>query len=259
MNRILFEPGEIDEAGRVSVRDGRASHIRKVLRAATGARLRAGVLDGLSGSAIVERIDGDAVALRCEWDPRPPGNGAFLELILALPRPKVLKRLWAPLASFGLDRLTLLNAARVERNYFDTHWIEPAHYRPLLIEGLQQAGLTRMPEVRVARRFRPFVEDLCGAPDAGEIRLMGHPSAAARLPAGPWPREARVRLAIGPEGGWTPFEVDLLSAQGFRAVSFGSQILRSDVACIAALALIRDRIWPEESAGFVLNTNQQGG
>ena len=242
MNRILFESGEVAADGRVSVRDGRARHIREVLRATPGARLRVGVLDGPCGSALVEQADGDAVTLRCAWEPEKAGNGGALELILALPRPKVLKRLWAPLASFGLSRLTLVNAARVERNYFDTHWIEPAHYRPLLIEGLQQAGLTRIPEVRVVRQFRPFVEDECGAPGPGEIRLTGHPAAAERLSAGPWPHAARVVLAIGPEGGWTPFELDLLAVQGFRAVNFGARILRSDVACIAALALMLDRM-----------------
>ncbi len=241
MNRILFESGEVAADGLVSLRDGRARHIREVLRAEPGARLRVGVLDGPCGSALVEQSDGETVTLRCAWEPETEENGGALELILALPRPKVLKRLWAPLASFGLSRLTLVNAAKVERNYFDTHWIEPAHYRPLLIEGVQQAGLARLPVVRVARLFRPFVEDECGAPAPGEIRLTGHP-AAGRLAAGPWPHGARVVLAIGPEGGWTPFELDLLAAQGFCAVSLGAHILRSDVACIAALALMRDRM-----------------
>ncbi len=242
MNRILFESFELSADGRVSVQDGRALHIREVLRAAPGARLRVGLLDGPSGSALVEQSDENMVTLCCAWEPEAAVADGGLELILALPRPKVLKRLWAPLASFGLRRLTLINAALVERNYFDTRWIEPAHYRPLLIEGLQQAGLTRLPEVCVVRKFRPFVEDQCGAPGPGEIRLTGHPAAAERLPAGPWPQGTRVVLAIGPEGGWTPFEVDLLAVQGFRAVSFGERILRSDVACIAALALMLDRM-----------------
>ncbi len=242
MNRILFESGEVADDGLVSLCDGRARHIREVLRAEPGARLRVGVLDGPCGSALVERSDGATVTLRCVWEPDAEEEGGVLDLILALPRPKVLKRLWAPLASFGLRRLTLVNAARVERNYFDTHWIEAAHYRPLLIEGLQQAGLTQLPVVRVARLLRPFMEDECGAPAPDEIRLTGHPGAAERLRAGPWPRDARVALAIGPEGGWTAFELDLLAARGFRAVSFGAQILRSDVACIAALALMRDRM-----------------
>ena len=128
MNRILFESGEVAADGLVSLRDGRARHIREVLRAEPGARLRVGVLDGPCGSALVEQSDGETVTLRCAWEPETEENGGALELILALPRPKVLKRLWAPLASFGLSRLTLVNAAKVARR---------------VLPGVAQAGAVR--------------------------------------------------------------------------------------------------------------------
>jgi RsmE family RNA methyltransferase len=54
--------------------------------------------------------------------------------------------------------------------------------------------------------------------------------------------EERVLLAIGPEGGWNGFEINLLEAHGFHAVGMGPRSLRSDTACIALLALVHDSL-----------------
>lgn len=47
---------------------------------------------------------------------------------------------------------------------------------------------------------------------------------------------------MGPEGGWTDFELNLLGAHGFRAVGMGSRTLRSDTACVALLALLHEAV-----------------
>jgi len=239
MNRILLQPGEVRADGRVRLEGRRARHILEVLHAQAGQDVRVGVLNGAAGTATVEESGDGAVLLACRMEraeppPRP------LDLLLALPRPKVLKRLWAPLASLGVRRILLTNAAKVERNYFDTHWLQPEHYEPLLIEGLEQAGDTRMPEVGVRRRLRPLVEDelprLCPA----GTRIVAHPHAGRRL-RDLCPRaDEPVLLAVGPEGGWTDFELDLLIRNGFTAAGLGPRTLRSDVACIALVSVLRE-------------------
>jgi 16S rRNA (uracil1498-N3)-methyltransferase len=46
-----------------------------------------------------------------------------------------------------------------------------------------------------------------------------------------------VLLAVGPEGGWNAYELDLLARHGFVAAGMGPRPLRTDTACIAALTL----------------------
>ena len=89
----------------------------------------------------------------------PLEHEAFLDLVLALPRPQVLKRLWAQLAALGVRHIALTNAARVERDYFDTHVLSPATYGLLLLEGLEQAQDTWVPGVSIHKRLRVLVED----------------------------------------------------------------------------------------------------
>ena len=230
MNLILLQPDEL-LGNRVTLRDQRAKHIRTVLGAELGKTLRVGLLNGALGTGTVCELNDESVELSCEWDdlpPRPP-----VSLILAMPRPKVLKRLWAQFSALGVRRIILVNAQKVERYYFDSHIIEPSFYEPLLIEGLQQARDTWLPEVRIERFLKPFVEDQLPQLTHNAQCWIADPSGARTVAANP---AQETFLAIGPEGGWTPFELDLFRSAGFDCLGLGSRILRTDTACIALLS-----------------------
>jgi 16S rRNA (uracil1498-N3)-methyltransferase len=240
MNLILLEPDEVGRAGDVRLERGRANHLRHVLKVAPGQQVRVGVLDGPFGTGTVQAVAGETVELHCTFDttilPRPR-----VDLVLALPRPKVMRRLWAQLAALGVGQIILTNAERVERHYFDTHVLTPECYGPLLIEGLQQARDTRSPRVSIHRQFRVLVEDELDGLFPGGLRLIADP--LARNSPGEAMLEStaeRILLAIGPEGGWNAFETGLLAAHGFQSVGMGPRSLRTDTACVALLALVHD-------------------
>jgi RsmE family RNA methyltransferase len=156
-----------------------------------------------------------------------------------------MRRLWAQIAALGVGQIILTSAERVERNYFDTHVLTLDCYRPLLVEGLQQARDTRLPQVSIHRQFKVLVEDTLDGLFGRGLRLVADP--AATRPAGAVVRESsdeRILLAIGPEGGWNDFETALLEAHGFQPVGAGPRTLRTDTACIALLALVHDSMKP---------------
>ena len=242
MNLILLEPEEAGGADDIRLSGTRARHLLDVLRVEAGHQVRVGIVGGPHGVGTVQSVSGDTIALRCSFEaatpPRPP-----VDLLLALPRPKVLRRLWAQLAALGVGQIVLTNAERVERHYFDTHILTSECYRPLLIEGLQQARDTHLPAVSIHRRFKVLVEDhldgLCGR----GLRLVADP--AATQPAGSVVRavvDDRVLIAVGPEGGWNDFELRLLESHGFQPVGMGRRTLRTDTACIALVALVHDAL-----------------
>lgn len=238
MNLILIRQDELAADHTARLDDHRAHHIRAVLRAGPGDLVRVGLIEGPRGSARVTAVSAEGVDLVCAFEGDAPPRPR-VDLLLALPRPKVMKRLWAQLVALGVGRILLTNAARVERNYFDTHVIDPAFFTPLLIEGLQQAQDTRVPLVTVHRRFKPLLEDELDALSDATERLVLQPGAGQPLvSAGPQQAGSRVLVAIGPEGGWIPYELELLAARGFRPVHLGARTLRSDTACIAALAVL---------------------
>jgi RsmE family RNA methyltransferase len=132
-----------------------------------------------------------------------------------------------------------VNAYRVEKSYFDSKVLDPSYLEELLTLGLEQARDTKLPELLVRERFRPFVEDELDALFPSSVRLLPHPTAAAPVPTPP--PDSRVTLAIGPEGGWIPFEVELLSRHGFLPVSLGPRILRVETVVPYVLGRLGER------------------
>jgi 16S rRNA (uracil1498-N3)-methyltransferase len=238
VNLMLVDPAEIGADGLVRVSGGRAAHLVRVLKVAPGQPVRVGVLDAGTGVGTVTSVSDGIVELRCQFESATPPIPA-VDVLLALPRPKVMRRLWAQLAALGVGQVILTNAARVERDYFDTHVLSPDSYRPLLIEGLQQARDTRVPRVSIHKQFKVLVEDHLDTLFTRGLRIVADPrrdtpiTTVVEEHAG-----ERVLVAIGPEGGWNEFELSLLDARGFTAVSMGTRTLRSDTACVALLALV---------------------
>jgi RsmE family RNA methyltransferase len=243
MNRIILTSDECGSDSTVTLTDERAEHIRTVLKARVGDDVRTGVLDGLIGISRVERMDKKAVVLRTQHNEKAPEP--WFDLILAAPRPKVLKRLWPQLAALGAGRIVILNAFKVEKCYFSSQWMDSAHYTPLLIEGLMQAGTTRLPDVQIKQRFKPFMEDELDACFPNALRLLAHPGETAghgwTLADG-----QRPLLAVGPEGGWTDYELDMFLTRGFIPFSLGSRSLRTDTATIALVAVLQERLLREK-------------
>jgi RsmE family RNA methyltransferase len=238
LNLIIFESDEVNDSGGVRLHGARAAHLVNVLKVTPGHEVRVGIIDGPRGVGGVVSVADATVELRCAFDASVPPRPR-VDLLLALPRPKVLRRLWSQIAALGVGRIILTNAARVERNYFDTHVLTPECYRPLLIEGLQQARDTRLPAVSIHRQFKALVEDELDGMFASGLRLAADPDAMLPVGAAAGTRgEERVLLAVGPEGGWNDFERGLFRAHGFQFVGMGPRTLRTDTACIALLALV---------------------
>jgi len=241
VNLLLVEETEIDGQGTVAISDHRARHLLDVLKVAPEQTVRVGLVGGGIGSARIVSVADGTVMLSCAFDQTP--DRPAVDLLVALPRPKVLRRLWAQFAALGVWRIILTNASRVERDYFDTHLLDEAVYRPLLLEGLQQARDTLVPEVSIHRRFRVLVEDELPALGINAQRLVADPSSDGTIGNAVLNgQRGRVLLAIGPEGGWNQFELDLLRSHGFRSVGLGPRTLRSDTAAIALLALTHEAI-----------------
>lgn len=237
LNLLLLEPQDFVAPQRVRIGGRRLAHLRAVLQAAPGDRLRAGLLHGALGTATVLHLDADRAELAVTLDTPPPPPRP-VTLILALPRPKVLRRALRAATLLGVKEVHLLHSWRVEKSYWQTPLLQPEPMHRELALALELAGDTVPPQVACHRRFKPFVEDqlesLCNA----RLRLLAQPGAAtALLQAGAAPGTP-VILAIGPEGGFIPYEVELLTARGFLPVSLGPRVLSVEVALAAALGAL---------------------
>ena len=241
MNRILFEPSEIQD-GVATFGGARAEHVMNVLHGEVGQVLKTGVLNGLVGTSEILSV-GPEIVVRvnhAQESLRP-----WVDLILAPPRPRVMKRLLPQLATLGVGRIVLVGAQKVEKDFWGATLLKPENYLPLLVDGLMQAGTSFVPEIALRRGFRKFLRDELDALFPSPDRLVAHPYSTPSSTQTPSPTQTpkhpptpnpRLLLAVGPEGGWTDEEVALMEEKGFRRYSLGPRILRTDTATVALLA-----------------------
>ncbi|MCQ4247971.1 16S rRNA (uracil(1498)-N(3))-methyltransferase [Pseudomonas stutzeri] len=232
MNLLLLEAADFVAADRVVLRDRRLTHIQDVHRAEAGETLRVGLLGGAMGQGRLLRLEAGEAELEIVLTQPPPAK-LPITLLLALPRPKMLRRVLQTVACMGVPRLVLLNSYRVEKSFWQTPFLEPEAIREQLLLGLEQARDTVLPEVSIEKRFKPFVEDRLPQLAAGTRGLVGHPG---DYPSCPRAITDPVTLAIGPEGGWIPYEVEKLTEAGLQPVQLGERILRVETAVSALLA-----------------------
>ncbi|MBK8100203.1 MAG: 16S rRNA (uracil(1498)-N(3))-methyltransferase [Planctomycetes bacterium] len=236
MNLLLLHEEELDRDGNTVLRDRRADHLRQVLAVQVGQRLRAGIVDGPLGHAEVLRVDGDGIAIHSECHtPTPLAEDV---LLLAVPRPKVLQRMLEHATALGYGRILLCRSWRVEKSHLQSTLLQPDGMRPHLLAGLEQAGRTRLPAVRLFPLFKPFLEDVLPTLALPPSRICAHPPAATRTRDLALQPRQPFALALGPEGGWLPYEVSKLQEQGFVPVTAGQRPLRSE----SALSLLHGQL-----------------
>jgi 16S rRNA (uracil1498-N3)-methyltransferase len=226
MNLLLLRPQDLGNDNRVTLCDERARHIRQVLKAQCGDMLKVGLLNGQIGQAKMTAIDGDTVSLTFELH-RPPPAKLPLTLLLALPRPKMARRIIRAATELGVTDIILLNSFRVDKSYWQSPLVSDQTLLNAMVEGLEQAGDTILPRLHRATRFKPFVEDQLPGLLKGKLGLLAHPYAAIATPA---KVDQACVLAIGPEGGFIPYECEKLIEAGMQGFTLGPRILKTETA-----------------------------
>jgi 16S rRNA (uracil1498-N3)-methyltransferase len=231
MNLLLLAEDQCNDS--IATVSGRQlEHLLSIQRAQVGDSVRVGKLNGLMGKGLIKTLNADLSTLEINLDTPSPA-AIPLTLILALPRPKMLRRILQTIAAMGIKRLYLVNSRRVEKSFWQTPMLRPEAVQEQLILGLEQARDTIMPKIYLRKLFKPFVEDELAEIIAGSSALVAHPTKAMPCPIN---CQAAVTLAVGPEGGFIPYEIEKFNETGFESVHLGPRILRVENAVPAIIS-----------------------
>ena len=238
MNLLILDKNDQVEGDKFCVTDFRLDHIRDILRAATGKTLDVGLVNGPKGKAAVESIDKKQAILVCSFDDHLDDQlEQNIDLICALPRPQTLKKVLHSAAAMGVGNIYFIRSNRVEKSYFDSPLLVENKYRKYLIEGLAQGERTNLPKVSFHNRFKPFFEDnLPELISPSTRKLIFDLDASKNLIQADINSNQHTIIALGPEGGWVPFEIELMKSHGFEPVVLGPWNLRVENALVAALS-----------------------
>jgi len=234
MNLIVLEDRDFVSPTQVQLTGRRHTHLTTILNVQPGDQLCVGKLNGLQGQAQVLSVDSQVVTLSLPSAlDRPSPPTLPVTLILGLPRPKMLQRTLQTIATMGVEKLVLIQTARVEKSFWQTPLLKPEAVHEQLLLGLEQGKATQLPQVEYHTRFRLFIEDVLPARCQNFRRLIAHPG---EFPA-PTPESATpTLLAVGPEGGFIDNEVRQFEALGFQPIQLGQRILRVETVIPVLLA-----------------------
>lgn len=229
---LLFKDDFLNGSGKVRISGRRLKHVLEVHRACAGDELCVGISGGQIGRGKITHLTNEHLEMDVRLSIAPP-PALPVTLVLALPRPKVLRRTLTAASSMGVKKIILINSYRVEKSFWQSPALVKESIERQLVLGLEQARDTVMPEVMTKPLFKPFVEDELPAIIRDTTALLAHPQASASCPRG---LEVRVTLVVGPEGGFIPYEIEKLTACGFIPVKMGERTLSVESAVPALLA-----------------------
>ena len=181
MNIVLLRENDWINGNIVRLVDYRAHHLINVIKVEINQTLRVGLINGHRGSANVKHLGENMVELEVTLSdvplPRHP-----IHLVLALPRPKMLRRVFRSVAEFGVAELHLIHSYRVEKSYWQSPFLDEDKIEMALIQGLERAGDTVLPRVYQHKRFKPFVEDVLPGVSRTALCSLRIPVQAKRYP-----------------------------------------------------------------------------
>ena len=247
MNCILLPAANISNQSAHISAGAQIEHVNQVLGAKVDDTLKIGQLEGNLGTAIIADITPERIELNEVKLTTAPPPKLDLTVVLALPRPKVLRRLIMDMTALGVRDIILINSYRTQKSY----WQSPMLNRldEFVLEGLQQGVDTVAPRISLQKRFKPFVEDELAKLITNRA-IVAHPYGELSFSQYMQQQHLQKQLEnsesshgsilpsmvfIGAEGGWIDYEVELLAGQGCKAVHIGKRILRTEAAVNAIL------------------------
>lgn len=231
MNIILIKPEEIT-GNTAKICGARAEHLKKVLKAKEGSVVKAGILNGLMGTAVISKLDGASAELTLTCETEPP-KAPEISLVLALPRPKVFRRILFGIACAGVKNIHIINTWRVDKSYWNSPYLEPERIDEYFFDALSQSKDTIMPRITFHRYFMEFIES--AVPEFNEEnRYFAHPYDSEKSEV-----KTPCTMVIGCEGGFIDKEVKSLTDCGFKPFSLGDRILTTEYAVPYVLGMLR--------------------
>jgi 16S rRNA (uracil1498-N3)-methyltransferase len=240
MSTRLFVSGALINGAELQLDGDRARYLGKVLRARIGDFVTVFNGEGPEWPATITRIGKSAVSLELgesvEAGSESPlkihlvqgiSRGERMDFVVQKATELGVKRITPVLTEYGVVKL---NAERAEKRR--EHWQKIAN------SACEQSGRTRLPLIDTPM---PMKNWLGCKPDSVDAELILTPGAATALAAIPAP-DTKVCVLIGPEGGFSEAEYVDAEVSGFKAVSLGPRVLRTESAAVATLAVLQS-LW----------------
>ena len=240
MKTRLFVSSALINDTEIELDGDQARYLSRALRARVGDRLNLFDGNGAEWTAAILQISKNTVTLRID-DSHEAGTESPLRvhLVQGISRGERMDFVVQKATELGVKRITpvlteysmvKLDGSRAEKRR--------DHWQRIATSASEQSGRVRLPLIDTPI---PLKNWLGGKPQRIDTELILKPGAAATLPS-LRPPETKICVLVGPEGGFSDSEYEDAEISGFKAVSLGPRVLRTETAAIATLAMLQS-LW----------------
>lgn len=225
------------------LRGSEAHHARTVLRLQPGARVVLFDGRGREMTAEISALDSGEISLRKLHETRTPPLRCRITLGQAIPKGKNMDLIVQKAVEIGAAEIApIISDRTIVRLDEEEAAQKQSKWQSIAIEAAKQCGQNWLPQVQTPRRLadffaqrRGFDLQLIGSLQSDALHLK---SILADYAAEHGARPASVLIAVGPEGDFTPAELNLARSHGCRPITLGPIILRVETASLYCLSVL---------------------
>jgi 16S rRNA (uracil1498-N3)-methyltransferase len=235
--RRFFVPGKVDGGIITITEPDQLHHIKDVLRLKTGQGIEVFDGQGNAYSGLISELGKKEIRLTVSEKRVFPPHGTKLAIACAIPRNVQMDDIVDKLTQLGTDIIIPLMTERVVARSEKNQEARLERWLKIASNASEQSQRTRLPEIKEIMSVSEVVDfsatfDLKLIPTLEGQRSTLKDVLKERL-------STSILALIGPEGDFTPGEVERAVKSGFKAVSLGELVLRVDTAAIAVASFLR--------------------
>jgi|HubBroStandDraft_6_1064221.scaffolds.fasta_scaffold01883_8 16S rRNA (uracil1498-N3)-methyltransferase len=247
----VFVDGELQSGSLVELPRETGAHLAKVLRARSGDEVVLFNGDGREFTGVIEKVQGSRVSAAIGAARPMDRESPFqLTLVQCVPRGDRMDFVVQKATELGVVRIVpVLSQRSVVRLDESQSVSKQAHWRAVAVSACEQCGRNRVPSVDAPLPLLNYLGALAAQAKADDVlRLVLEPERAQRTERGgrsidiaSSPSASHAQIAIGPEGGFAPEELEAFDLSTFSRLGLGPRVLRTETAAIAAIVVLQAR------------------
>lgn len=242
MHRFYIEPGQA-HGPELRLSERETHHALHVLRVAAGEKATA--LDGAGTEFLcqVQEAGGKHLRLKVLHKTSVPPLPYQVTLIQAIPKGKTMDLIVQKATELGAHRIVpLISERTVTHLEEDAAATKVEKWETISVEAIKQCGSAWLPKIDPPRSPQAFL----GTGEKFELSLLATLQSDARHPRFFFQRFAEERsrtprtlaVWVGPEGDFTPAEINAIRSAGALPITLGQLVLRSETAAIYCLSVL---------------------
>ena len=225
------------------LRESELHHARDVLRLEPGERVVVFNGRGHEIMAEITKVTRKEIQMRKLHEARVPPLRCEITLAQAIPKGKNMDLIVQKAVELGAAKIAPIISDRTIVHLRDKEAVQKqAKWQQVAVEAAKQCGQNRLPTVQLPSKLSDFFDGLAPL----QLRLIGSLQSDAvhlKTVVAEYEREHQSRptsvlMCVGPEGDFTPAELNLARSHGCRPITLGPIILRVETAAIYCLSVL---------------------